>query len=150
MRSFSAAAFWPADRIWAVARLPVKPPCLEGLLIPRAPSASDRRAALRKEIEIVNVSFGSRPGNAVWWTVHGLARHLHVSTDTIQRVWREYGITRRVLWGRGYPDPVINQPRPVVRLADQRRGGPVLAWRGPGAGVCGRSAGGLFPRGRRW
>jgi transposase len=45
---------------------------LDGLLIPRAPSAR-RVAAIRKELEIVNVSLGSRPGNAYRWTIHGLA-----------------------------------------------------------------------------
>jgi transposase len=45
---------------------------LKDLLLPRAPSRR-RSAAGRKEIEIINVSLGSRPGNASRWTIHGLA-----------------------------------------------------------------------------
>lgn len=53
------------------------------------------------------MSFGSRPQNVGRWTVAGLARHLHVRTKTVQRIWKAYGITRRILWGMGYPEPVV-------------------------------------------
>lgn len=89
---------------------------LGGLLIPRAPS--DRSAAdLRKELEIVNLSFGSYPQyGGLRWTIHRLARHLHVSRATVQRTWKKYGITGRKLWGKGYPDPVIISPDPSFGL----------------------------------
>lgn len=71
---------------------------MDGLLVSRAPSGG-RRAALRKELEIVNFTLGTYPLYGLGWTVHEVARQLHIRRDTVQRTWKAYKITRKMLEG---------------------------------------------------
>ena len=88
---------------------------LEDLLIPRTPSRR-RAAALGKELEIINVAMGSRPGDAFRWTIHGLASTLHVSRDTVQRTLKNYGIDGKMLAGASHPEPIIISLDPFFGL----------------------------------
>ena len=74
---------------------------LAGLLVPRTPSERRAAEAARKELQIVNISLGTYPNYASRWTVHGLALELHVSRATVQRAWKNYGITPKMVEGVG-------------------------------------------------
>lgn len=86
-------------------------------------ASADRRPALRKETEIINCALGSYPRDTYRWTVHGLARELHVSRKTVQRTLKNYRITPRMLAGGG----AVVDPESLILSVDPLFGRRIVA-----------------------